>query len=35
MNNKLLLLSAASAFSVTGFAADYTNIVLVNLDDVG
>ena len=26
---------AASAFPMTGIAADYTNIVLINLDDVG
>ena len=35
MNNKFLLLTAASAFSVAGMAVDYTNIVLINLDDVG
>ena len=30
-----MLLTAASAFSMAGIAADYTNIVLINLDDVG
>lgn len=35
MNNKLLLLTAASAFSASGFAADYTNFIIINLDDVG
>ena len=35
MNSKSLLLMAASAFPVAGLAADYTNIVLINLDDVG
>lgn len=35
MKNKLMLLTAASAFSMAGIAADYTNIVLINLDDVG
>ena len=30
-----MALSAASVFSVAGMAADYTNIVLINLDDVG
>ena len=35
MNNKLMLLTAASSFSMAGMAADYTNIVLINLDDVG
>ncbi len=33
--NKTLLPIVASAFSLTGLAADYTNIVLINLDDVG
>ena len=35
MKNKLMLLTAASAFSMAGIAADYTNSVLINLDDVG
>ena len=35
MKNKLMLLTAASAFSMAGIAADYTNIVLINLDDAG
>lgn len=35
MNNKSLLLLAAAGFPVAGLAADYTNIVLINLDDVG
>lgn len=35
MNNKLLLLTAASAFSGAIMAANPTNIVLINLDDVG
>ena len=30
MKNKLMLLTAASAFSMAGIAADYTNIVLIN-----
>ena len=34
MKNKLMLLTAASAFSMAGIAADYTNIVLINLDAV-
>ncbi len=35
MNNKLLLLSAASVLSASVIAASPTNIVLINLDDVG
>lgn len=35
MNNKLLLLSAASALSGVSMAADYTNFIIINLDDVG
>ena len=35
MNSKSLLLLAASSFPMAGMAADYTNIVLINLDDVG
>ena len=35
MNNKLALLTALSVFSTTGIAADYTNIILINLDEVG
>ena len=35
MNNKLLLLTAASALSWTILATNPTNIVLINLDDVG
>lgn len=35
MNNKLALLSVASAFSCMGMAANYTNFVIINLDDVG
>lgn len=35
MNNKLVLLAAASAFSLSAVAANYTNIILINLDDAG
>ena len=35
MNNKLLFLTAASALSASVMAASPTNIVLINLDDVG
>lgn len=35
MNNKLALLSVASSFSCMGMAANYTNFVIINLDDVG
>ena len=35
MNNKLLLLTAATAFSGAIMATNPTNIVLINLDDVG
>ncbi len=35
MNNKLLLLTAASALSGSILATNPTNIVLINLDDVG
>lgn len=35
MNNKLVLLSAASALSGMCLAADYTNFIIINLDDVG
>lgn len=35
MNSKLWLLTAASAFSMTGVAANYTNFIIINLDDAG
>lgn len=35
MKGKAILLTAATAFSGVAMAADYTNIILVNLDDVG
>lgn len=35
MYNKFFLLSAAAAFSSASGAADYTNFVIINLDDVG
>lgn len=35
MMNRLLLLASASLLSGAGMAADHTNIVLINLDDVG
>lgn len=35
MKGKAILLTAATAFSGVVMAADYTNIILVNLDDVG
>lgn len=35
MNNKLAVLAAFSAFSAAGMAAGHTNIILINLDDVG
>lgn len=35
MKRKAILLTAATAFSGVAMAADYTNIILVNLDDVG
>ena len=35
MNSKSLMLMAAAGFPVAGIAAEYTNIVLINLDDVG
>lgn len=35
MDNKLLLVSAASVFSVAGIAANYTNFIIINLDDAG
>ena len=35
MNGKLLLLTAASSFSMTGVAANHTNFIIINLDDVG
>lgn len=35
MKGKAILLTAATAFSSVAMAADYTNIILVNLDDVG
>ena len=35
MNNKLLLLSAAAAITGSNIAADYTNFIIINLDDVG
>lgn len=35
MNHKLLLLAAASSFPLTGVAANYTNFIIINLDDAG
>ncbi|MCD8270670.1 MAG: sulfatase [Parabacteroides sp.] len=35
MNSKSLLLAAASAFSMSGITANYTNFIIINLDDVG
>ena len=35
MKNKLMLLTAASAFSMAGIAADYTNIVLITGHPLG
>lgn len=35
MKNKLMSLTVVSALSMTGMIADYMNIVLINLDDVG
>lgn len=35
MNGKLLLLTAASSFTMTGVAANYTNFIIINLDDAG
>ena len=35
LNKKLFLLATASAFSAFGFAANYTNFIIINLDDVG
>lgn len=35
MNNKILLLSALGGLSMPGLAADYTNFIVINLDDVG
>lgn len=35
MNGKLLLLTAASSFSMTGVAANHTNFIIINLDDAG
>ncbi len=35
MNKHLILLSALSGTSFTSVAADYTNFILINLDDVG
>lgn len=35
MRNVITLITAASAITTVGNAADYTNIVLINLDDVG
>lgn len=35
MNRKWLLGTLLSAGMIPVFAADYTNIILVNLDDVG
>lgn len=35
MNKKLLLLSAGAALSGAAMAAEYTNFVIINLDDVG
>ena len=35
MNNKLVLLVGVGAVSFSGTAADYTNFIIINLDDVG
>ncbi len=35
MNNKLLLLSACGAITLPAVAADHTNFIIINLDDVG
>lgn len=35
MNNKILLYSAAALYSWTNVAAEHTNFVIINLDDVG
>ena len=35
MNSKLFLLAAASSFSMVGVAANYTNFIIINLDDAG
>ena len=35
MNGKLFLLATTSAFSMTSVAANYTNFIIINLDDVG
>ncbi len=35
MKNKSILLASFSSFAITCWAADYTNIILINLDDVG
>lgn len=35
MNNKLVLLPCLAACSLTGMAANYTNFIVINLDDVG
>ncbi|NDV63810.1 sulfatase [Bacteroides sp. 224] len=35
MKNKLLLLTTLGGISMQGMAADYTNVIIINLDDVG
>ena len=35
MNRKLMLLAATSSLAFTGFAANYTNFIIINLDDAG
>lgn len=35
MNSKLILLAAASSLSMAGVAANYTNFIIINLDDAG
>ncbi|MDH6533860.1 arylsulfatase [Parabacteroides sp. 52] len=35
MNNKKPFLSLLSTLALTGFAADHTNFIIINLDDVG
>lgn len=35
MNKRKAILPVLSTLAISGFAADYTNIILINLDDVG
>ena len=35
MKSKLLFLTTVSSLSLTGFAANHTNFIIINLDDVG